>query len=45
MASQWNDALIALSERQIGASIVTDNVKDFELLRRSERFDLEPFGG
>ena len=45
IASLWNDALIALSARQIGASIVTDNVKDFELLRRSVRFDLEPFGG
>ena len=32
IASLWNDALIALSARQIGASIVTDNVKDFELL-------------
>ena len=45
IASLWNDALIALSARQIGASIVTDNVKDFELLRRSVQFDLEPFGG
>ena len=43
--SLWNDALIALSARQIGAVIVTDNVRDFELLRRSVRFDLEPFGG
>ena len=45
IASLWNDALIALSARQIGASVVTDNVRDFELLRRSVRFDLEPFGG
>jgi predicted nucleic acid-binding protein len=45
IASLWNDALIALSARQIGASIITDNVKDFELLRRSVPFDLEPFGG
>ena len=45
IASLWNDALIALSARQIGASIVTDNVRDFELLRRSVRFDLEAFGG
>ena len=45
IASLWNDALIALSARQIGASIVTDNVRDFELLRRSVRFDLEPFRG
>jgi predicted nucleic acid-binding protein len=44
IASLWNDALIALSARQIGASIVTDNTRDFELLRRSVRFDLEPFG-
>ena len=44
IASLWNDALIAFSARQIGASIVTDNVRDFELLRRSVRFDLEPFG-
>jgi predicted nucleic acid-binding protein len=39
----WNDALIALSARQIGASVVTGNVEDFELLRRFVRFDLEPF--
>jgi predicted nucleic acid-binding protein len=45
IASLWNDALIALSARQIGASIVTDNVSDFELLRRSVRFGLEPFAG
>ena len=45
IVSLWNDALIALSARQIGAVIVTDNVRDFELLRRSVRFDLEPFGG
>ena len=45
IASLWNDALIALSARQIGASIVTDNVRDFELLRRSVRFDIESFGG
>ena len=38
-----NDALIALSARQIGASVVTGNVADFELLRRFVRFDLEPF--
>jgi predicted nucleic acid-binding protein len=41
--SLWNDALIALSARQIGASVVTGNVKDFELLRRFMPFDLEPF--
>lgn len=43
IASLWNDALIALSARQIGASVVTGNVRDFELLRRFVRFDLEPF--
>jgi predicted nucleic acid-binding protein len=43
IASLWNDALIALSARQIGASVVTGNVGDFELLRRFVRFDLEPF--
>lgn len=41
--SLWNDALIALSARQIGASVVTGNVKDFELLHRFMPFDLEPF--
>lgn len=45
ISSLWNDALIALCARQIGAAIVTDNLKDFELFRRSVRFDLEPFGG
>ena len=43
VANLWNDALIALSARQIGASVVTSNVKDFELLHRFMRFDLEPF--
>jgi predicted nucleic acid-binding protein len=43
IARLWNDALIALSARQIGASVVTGNVGDFELLRRFVRFDLEPF--
>ncbi len=37
----WNDALIALSARQIGASIVTANVDDFRLLRRYVRFDID----
>lgn len=37
----WNDALIALSARQIGATIVTENLRDFGLLRRYVRFDLE----
>ena len=43
IARLWNDVLIALSARQIGASVVTGNVEDFELLRRFVRFDLEPF--
>ena len=43
IARLWNDALIALSARQIGASVVTGDVGDFELLRRFVRFDLEPF--
>jgi len=43
IARLWNDALIALSARQIGASVVTGNMGDFELLRRFVRFDLEPF--
>jgi predicted nucleic acid-binding protein len=37
----WNDALIALSARQIGAMVVTENVRDFALLRRYARFELE----
>lgn len=43
IARLWNDALIALSARQIGAAVVTGNVEDFELLRRFVRFELEPF--
>ena len=43
IARLWNDVLIALSARQIGASVVTGNVEDFELLCRFVRFDLEPF--
>ena len=43
IASLWNATLIALSARQIGASVVTANVGDFELLRRFVRFDFEPF--
>ncbi len=41
--SLWNDLLIALSARQIGAALVSGNVRDFELLRRFLRFDFEPF--
>jgi tRNA(fMet)-specific endonuclease VapC len=37
----WNDALIALSARQVGATLVTENLHDFELLRRYMRFELE----
>ncbi len=36
----WNDLLIALSGRQMGAMVVTQNARDFELLRRYLRFDL-----
>jgi predicted nucleic acid-binding protein len=36
----WNDALIALSARQIGATLVTENLRDFSLLHRYVRFDL-----
>ena len=37
----WNDALIALSARQIGALVVTGNLQDFGLLCRYVRFELE----
>ena len=36
----WNDVLIALSARQIGARVVTCNVRDFEVIRRHFRFDM-----
>ena len=39
----WNDMLIALSARQVGAAVETHNVGDFETLRRYVRFDLRPF--
>lgn len=39
----WNDLLIALSARQVGATVETHNIEDFELLRRYVRFDLRPF--
>ena len=39
--SLWNDALIALSASQIGATVVTENMRDFRLLRRYIRFELE----
>jgi predicted nucleic acid-binding protein len=41
----WNDGLIAMSARQIGATVITQNVRDFELLRRYVRFELEPAPG
>jgi predicted nucleic acid-binding protein len=41
--SLWNDLLIALSARQIGALVVTSNRVDFETLRRYLRFDLRVF--
>ena len=41
MPTLWSDVLIALSARQIGATLVTRNVADFELLRRYVRFELE----
>ena len=37
----WNDLLIALSARQVGATLVTTNARDFQLLGRYLRFDLE----
>jgi predicted nucleic acid-binding protein len=43
--SLWNDVLIALSARQIGARVVTENLRDFRLLNRYVRFELEPAPG
>lgn len=37
----WNDLLIALSARQVGATLVTTNARDFQLLGRYLSFDLE----
>jgi predicted nucleic acid-binding protein len=37
----WNDLLIALSGRQVGAMVVTQNARDFALLRRYLEFDLD----
>lgn len=39
----WNDLLIALSARQVGATVETENAGDFALLSRYVRFDLRPF--
>ncbi len=36
----WNDLLIALCARQVGAMVVTHNARDLALLRRYFRFDL-----
>jgi predicted nucleic acid-binding protein len=36
----WNDLLIALCARQVGATLVTHDAQDFELLRPYVRFDL-----
>ncbi len=36
----WNDLLIALCGSQVGAMVVTNNARDFQLLRRYLRFDL-----
>ncbi len=43
IALLWNDVLIALSARQVGAAVVTHNARDFELLRRYIRFELTCF--
>ncbi len=41
----WNDTLIAMSARQIGATLMTENITDFELLRRYVRFEFESAPG
>jgi predicted nucleic acid-binding protein len=41
ITSLWNDLLIALSARQVGATVMTQNARDFELLRRYLRFSLQ----
>jgi predicted nucleic acid-binding protein len=38
------DALIALTARAVGATLITCNRADFELLRRHERFELLVLG-
>ncbi|MGD0266975.1 MAG: PIN domain-containing protein, partial [Candidatus Methylomirabilota bacterium] len=38
--SLWNDLLIVLCARQVGAMVVTHNARDFDLLRRYVRFNL-----
>jgi len=37
----WNDLLIVLSARQVGAMVVTHDAQNFKLLRRYVRFDLQ----
>ena len=44
IARLWNDTLIALSARQIGATVITSDTRDFTLLRRYLRFGLERLG-
>jgi predicted nucleic acid-binding protein len=44
-ARLWNDLLIATSARQIGATVVTENAQDFELLRRYFKFELQVLTG
>lgn len=39
----WNDLLISISARQIGATVVTTDAGDFWLLQRYLGFDLEVF--
>jgi len=36
----WNDLLIALSARELGARLVTQDAADFEMLRRYTGFEL-----
>lgn len=38
--SLWNDLVIVLCARQVGAMVVTHNARDFGLLRRYVRFNL-----
>jgi predicted nucleic acid-binding protein len=38
-----DDALIAMTARALGATVVTENGSDLELLRRIRRFELEVF--
>jgi len=37
-----NDVLLAVSCREAGITLVTENVKDFERIRQYVRFDFEP---